>query len=34
MQLDDSQYTDVAEPAASNYPNVVRLDSSEYTEVR
>ena len=33
-QLDDSQYTDVAEPEGSDYNNVVRLDRSEYTEVR
>ena len=33
-QLDGSQYTDVAEPAGSDYANVVRLDRSEYTEVR
>jgi uncharacterized membrane protein YdjX (TVP38/TMEM64 family) len=34
VQLDGSQYTDVAEPAGSDYANVVRLDRSEYTEVR
>ena len=34
VQLDGSQYTDVAEPRGSDYTNVVRLDRSEYTEVR
>jgi hypothetical protein len=34
VQLDDSQYTDVAEPDGSDYTNVVQLDRSEYTEVR
>jgi uncharacterized membrane protein YdjX (TVP38/TMEM64 family) len=34
VQLDDHQYTDVAEPEGSDYTNVVRLDRSEYTEVR
>ena len=38
VQLDGSQYadryTDVAEPQGSDYANVVRLDRSEYTEVR
>ena len=34
VQLDDSQYTDVAEPGGGDYTNVVRLDHSEYTEVR
>ena len=38
VQLDGSQYTDVAEPVAepqdSGYANVVRLDRSEYNEVR
>ncbi len=34
VQLDDSQYTDVAEPRDSDYTNVVQLDHSEYTEVR
>ena len=34
VQLDDSLYTDVAEPGGSDYANVVRLDRSEYTEVR
>jgi len=34
VQLDGSQYTDVAQPQDSDYTNVVRLDRSEYTEVR
>jgi uncharacterized membrane protein len=34
VQLDGSQYTDVAEPAGSDYTSVVQLDHSEYTEVR
>jgi hypothetical protein len=34
VQLDGSQYTDVAEPGGSDYANVVQLDRSEYTEVR
>jgi uncharacterized membrane protein YdjX (TVP38/TMEM64 family) len=34
VQLDDSQYTDVAEPDGSAYTGVVQLDRSEYTEVR
>ena len=34
VQLDGSQYTDVAEPEGSGYTDVVRLDRSEYTEVR
>ena len=34
VPLDGSQYTDVAEPAGSDYANVVELDRSEYTEVR
>ena len=33
VQLDGSQYTDVAEPQGSGYANVVQLDRSEYTEV-
>jgi hypothetical protein len=33
VQLDGSQYTDVAEPGGSDYANVVQLDRSEYTEV-
>jgi len=34
VQLDGSQYTDVAEPGDSDYTDVVQLDRSEYTEVR
>jgi uncharacterized membrane protein YdjX (TVP38/TMEM64 family) len=34
VQLDGSQYTDVAEPSAGDYANVLQLDRSEYTEVR
>jgi uncharacterized membrane protein YdjX (TVP38/TMEM64 family) len=34
VQLDDSQYADVAEPGGSDYGNVVQLDRSQYTEVR
>ena len=34
VQLDGSQYTDVAEPGGSGHANVVQLDRSEYTEVR
>jgi len=34
VPLDDSPYTDVAEPGGSDYANVVQLDRSEYTEVR
>jgi uncharacterized membrane protein YdjX (TVP38/TMEM64 family) len=34
VHLDGSQYTDIAEPPGSDYANVVRLDRSEYTEVR
>ena len=34
VQLDGSQYTDVAEPEGGGYTDVVRLDRSEYTEVR
>jgi uncharacterized membrane protein YdjX (TVP38/TMEM64 family) len=34
VQLDGSQYTDVAEPQGSDYTNAVQLDRSEYTEVR
>jgi len=34
VRLDGSQYTDVAEPEGSGYPNLVQLDRSEYTEVR
>jgi uncharacterized membrane protein len=34
VQVDGSQYTDVAEPGDSDYTNVLQLDRSEYTEVR
>jgi uncharacterized membrane protein YdjX (TVP38/TMEM64 family) len=34
VQLDGSQYTDVAEPGGSDYTNVVQLDRRDYTEVR
>ena len=34
VQLDGSQYTDIAEPGGGDYTNVVQLDRSEYTEVR
>ena len=34
VQLDGSQYTDLAQPQGSGYTNVVQLDRSEYTEVR
>jgi uncharacterized membrane protein YdjX (TVP38/TMEM64 family) len=34
VQLDGSQYTDVAPPGGSDYTNVVQLDRGEYTEVR
>jgi hypothetical protein len=34
VQLDRSQYTDVAEPGGSDYTNVLQLERSEYTEVR
>jgi uncharacterized membrane protein YdjX (TVP38/TMEM64 family) len=34
MRLDAGRYTDVAEPAGSDYANVVQLDHSEYTDVR
>jgi uncharacterized membrane protein YdjX (TVP38/TMEM64 family) len=34
VRLNGSQDTDVAEPAASEYANLVQLDHSEYTEVR
>jgi hypothetical protein len=34
VQLDGSQYGDVAEPKGSDYSDVVQLDRSEYTEVR
>jgi hypothetical protein len=34
VQVDGSQYADVAEPEGSQYTDVVQLDRSEYTEVR
>jgi hypothetical protein len=34
VQLDRSQYTDVAEPDDSGHANVVQLDRSDYNEVR
>jgi hypothetical protein len=34
VQLDGSQYTDVAESAGSGSTGVVQLDRSEYSEVR
>jgi hypothetical protein len=34
VQLDRSQYTNVAEPTGSDYTDAVQLDRSEYTEVR
>jgi len=34
VQLDGSQYADVADPGDSDHGNVVQLDRSEYTEVR
>ena len=34
VQMDGSQYTDVAEPEGSDYTDVVQLNRSEYTEVR
>ena len=33
VQLDDSQYTDVAEPEGSDYTNVLQLDRSQYSDV-
>jgi uncharacterized membrane protein YdjX (TVP38/TMEM64 family) len=33
-RLNDSQYTDVAEPEGSEHTNLVQLDRSEYTGVR
>ena len=33
VQLDGSQYTDVAEAGGRDYANVVQLDPSDYTEV-
>jgi hypothetical protein len=34
VQMDRSQYIDVPEPARGDHANAVRLDRSEYTEVR
>jgi hypothetical protein len=34
VQLDPSQYGDVAEPDGGEYANVLKLDRSEYTDVR
>jgi uncharacterized membrane protein YdjX (TVP38/TMEM64 family) len=34
VQVDSSQYTDVAEPQGSDYTNVLQLDRGEYSEVR
>jgi multisubunit Na+/H+ antiporter MnhB subunit len=34
VQLDGSQYTDIAEPQGSDYTDVVQLDRSQYTEIR
>ena len=34
VQLDGSQYTDIAEPEGSAYDDVIQLDRSQYTEVR
>jgi uncharacterized membrane protein YdjX (TVP38/TMEM64 family) len=34
VRLNGGQYTDVAEPEGSEYPSLVQLDRSEYTEVR
>ena len=34
VPLDGNQYADLAEPQSNGYPDVVRLDRSEYTEVR
>jgi uncharacterized membrane protein YdjX (TVP38/TMEM64 family) len=34
VHLDGSQYTDIAEPQGSDDTSVVRLDRSQYTEVR
>ena len=34
VQPDGSQYTDATEPRGSDYPSIVQLDRSEYTEVR
>ncbi|MHB1819128.1 MAG: hypothetical protein ACYCO9_13965 [Streptosporangiaceae bacterium] len=34
VRLNADRYTDVGEPAASDYHNLVQLDRSEYTDVR
>jgi hypothetical protein len=34
VPLDGNQYADLAEPQSNGYTDVVRLDRSEYTEVR
>jgi hypothetical protein len=34
VPLDGGQDTDIAEPLGSDYANVVRLDRSDYTDVR
>jgi uncharacterized membrane protein YdjX (TVP38/TMEM64 family) len=34
VQLSPGQYADVAEPTGSEYADAVRLDRSDYTEVR
>ena len=34
VQPDGSYHTDVAEPRGGDYPSIVQLDRSEYTEVR
>ena len=34
VQLDGPQYADVAEPEGSHHANVLRLDRTQYTEVR
>ena len=34
VPLDGSLYTDIAEPQGSDHANVVRLDRSQYTDVR
>jgi hypothetical protein len=34
VRLDGSQYSDFAEPAGSDYADVLELDRSEYTEIR
>jgi hypothetical protein len=34
VQLDTSQYADVADPDARDYANVLQLDRGDYTDVR